>query len=153
MAHMLRPLVERWMEATAEHHLRVTRSQIIARGFSNRCPNCSNHSLFPPRSLRIREVCPVCELKFDPGGGFWLGPLVINYTVTALLFVSPLLVLGVRGVLPLNLAIGLAIVLGGFGIPLLLYRTSWSWWLMLYFFFFPYRLPANWAGPGSDEME
>lgn len=92
-------------------------------------------------------------MKFDPGGGFWLGPWVMNYTFTAVCFVSPLLLLGARGVLPLPLVIGLAVVLGGFGIPLLLYRSSWSWWLMLYFFFFPYRLPGNWAGPGSDEME
>ena len=141
------------MEAAVGHHLRVTRSQIVARGFSNRCPNCGNRSLFPPGSLRIREVCPVCELKFDPGGGFWLGPLIINYTVTAVFFVSPLLLLGTRDVLPLKLAIVLSVVLGGFGIPLLLYRSSWSGWLMIYFFFFPYRLPANWAGPGSDEMD
>ena len=141
------------MGSTAGHHLRVTRSDVISRGLGNRCPNCGNHSLFPPRSLRIREVCPVCELKFDPGGGFWLGPWVINYTLTAVLFVSPLLLLGVRDVLPVQLAIGLAVVLGGFGIPLLLYRSSWSWWLMIYFFFSPYRLPGNWAGPGSDETE
>ncbi len=95
----------------------------------------------------------MCELKFDPGGGFWLGPWAINYVVCVVFIVVPLLVLGVSGVLPMKLAIGLAIALGGFGVPLLLYRTSWSWWLMIYFFFFPYRLPANWAGPGSDEME
>ena len=63
------------------------------------------------------------------------------------------MVLGVRGVLPLKLAIGLAVALGGFGVPLLLYRSSWSWWLMIYFFFFPYRLPVNWEEPDSDEME
>lgn len=95
----------------------------------------------------------MCELKFDPGGGFWLGPWVINYTVTAACFVSPMLVLGVRGVLPLKLAIVLAVVLGGFGIPLLLYRCSWSWWLMIYFFFFPHKLPANGAGIGAHDQE
>lgn len=141
------------MEAAVGHRWRIPRSEIVARGLANRCPNCGNHSLFPPRSLRIHPVCPVCELEFDPGGGFWLGPWVINYTVTVVAFVSPLLVLGVRDVVPLKLAIGLAVALGGFGIPLLLYRASWSWWLMIYFFFFPYRLPANWTGPGGDEMD
>jgi uncharacterized protein (DUF983 family) len=152
-AHLPGSLVEGLMETAAGHHLHVSRPEIIARGCSNRCPNCGHHSLFPARSLRLHQECPVCRLKLDPGGGFWLGPLVINYTVTALFVVLPLLVLGVQGVLPLKLAIGLAVVLGGFGIPFLLYRASWSWWLMLYFFFFPYRLPANGAGPGSDEME
>jgi hypothetical protein len=70
-AHLpLRP-VEYRTEAATGHHLRVTRSDVIA-GLGNRCPNCGNPSLFPPRSLRIREVCQVCELKIDPGGGFWL---------------------------------------------------------------------------------
>lgn len=78
---------------------------------------------------------------------------MINYTVAVVFFVSPILVLGARDVIPINLAIGLAAGLGGFGIPFLLYRSSWSWWLMIYFFFFPYRLPGNGAGPGSDEME
>lgn len=77
---------------------------------------------------------------------------MINYTVTAVCFVSPILVLGVRDMVPLRLAIGLAIA-GGLLIPLLLYRRSWSWWLMFYFFFFPYKLPANGAGTGPHAQE
>lgn len=91
-------------------------------------------------------------MTLDPGGGFWLGPWVINYTVTAVCFVSPILVLGIRDVLPLKLAIALAVT-GGLVIPLLLYRRSWSCWLMLYFFFFPYKLPANGAGTGPHAQE
>jgi uncharacterized protein (DUF983 family) len=140
------------MDATAGSQLRVTRSQIISRGFANRCPNCSNRSLFPPGSLRIRAECPVCEMTFDPGGGFWLGPLVINYTLTVVVFVSPLLLLGVRDVLPLSVAVGLAIA-GGLLIPVLLYRRSWSWWLMIYFFLSPEKLPANGAGIGPHAQE
>jgi hypothetical protein len=78
---------------------------------------------------------------------------VINYTVTVLIFVVPLLLFGMRDVLPMKLAIGLAVSLGGFGIPLLLYRSSWSWWLMIYFCLFPSRLPGNWEGAGSDEID
>lgn len=91
-------------------------------------------------------------MTLDPGGGFWLGPWVINYTVAAVCFVSPILVLGIRDVLPLKLAIALAVT-GGLVIPLLLYRRSWSWWLMLYFFLFPYKLPANGAGTGPHAQE
>jgi uncharacterized protein (DUF983 family) len=131
-------------------HPRVTRAQILSRGFHNRCPNCGHHSLFRPHSLRVHERCPDCGLLLDPGEGFWLGPLVLNYTLTVVLFVVPLIVLGVRGVVPLTLAIVLAVLIGGIGLPLLLYRPSWSWWLMLWFFFLPERLPAN-GGGRSDE--
>lgn len=140
------------MEAANSPPLRVTRSQIVARGMGNRCPNCGNRSLFMPGSLRIREVCPVCEMTFNPGRGFWLGPAVINYTVTAVCFVSPLLVLGVLDLIPLKWAIGLAIA-AGLAVPLLLYRRSWSGWLMLYFFVFPFRLPSNGAGTGPHAQE
>ncbi len=126
--------------------LHVTRAQIVSRGFANRCPNCGEHTLFPPRSLRIHETCPACGVAFDPGSGFWLGPLVINYTLSVVFFVVPFMVLGVRGVLPIGLAVGLAVVGGGFAVPLLLYRSSWSWWLMVYYYFLPDRLPAN-GGP------
>jgi uncharacterized protein (DUF983 family) len=133
------------MELTADTRLNVTRVQIIERGLVGRCPNCGNRSLFPPKSLRIREACPACDLVFDPGGGFWLAPWIINYCVSVICVVSPIVVLGVREILSLPVAIALAVILGGFAVPLLLYRLSWSWWLMVYYFFFPHRLPENFA--------
>lgn len=141
------------MHATAGSRLEVTRPEIIHRGLANRCPNCGSHSLFPPRSLHIHENCPVCGLQFDPGGGFWLGPWVINYMITAVCFVLPLIVLGVNEVMPLALAVVLAILIGGFGLPMLLYRWSWSWWLMVYFFVSPDKLPANEAGLEAHAQE
>jgi uncharacterized protein (DUF983 family) len=136
------------MQITAGIRQNVPRAQIIERGLVGRCPNCGNRSLFAPRSLRIREACPICELVFDPGGGFWLGPLVINYCTSVFVVVCPLIVLGVREIIPLRLAIALAVLVGGVAVPLLLYRLSWSWWLMIYFFFFPHRLPENFAHGG-----
>lgn len=142
------------MDATAGSRLNVTRPEIIHRGLANRCPNCGSHSLFPPRSLHVHENCPVCGMEFNPpGGGYWLGPWVINYTITALLVVLPLIVLGVTDEMPPALAVVLAILIGGFGVPMLLYRWSWSWWLMVYFFFSPQKLPANGAGLGAHAQE
>lgn len=92
-------------------------------------------------------------MTFDQGAGFWLGPWVINYTITAVGFVAPMIMLGVTGAIPLPLAVALAAVLGGFGVPVLLYRPSWSGWLMIYFFLFPYKLPANGAGTGAHAQE
>lgn len=116
---------------------------MLKRGLVGRCPNCANRSLFAPKSLRVRECCPICELPFNPGGGFWLGPLVINYAISAFGFVIPILLLGLQGVLPLGVAVVLAVSLGCLGLPLLLYRRSWAWWLMIYYSLLPHELPAN----------
>lgn len=133
--------------AANENILVVPRGEILARGLSGRCPNCGHDSLFPDDALRIREACPVCGLVFDPGGGFWLGPWVINFTITAFAVVLPLILLGVRGMIPFSLAAILAVLVGVVLLPWLLYRRSWSWWLTLYFYFLPHKLPAN----GSEE--
>jgi hypothetical protein len=55
--------------------------------------------------------------------------------------------------LPLNGAIALAVIVGGFIVPLLLYRLSWSWWLMINFFWSPHKLPANSAEPENDPKD
>lgn len=94
----------------------------------------------------------MCELRFSAGASFWLGALLLDYTVTAVLFVVPLLLLGAHGIVPLALATDLAVAVGGVVIPVLLYRASWSWWLMLYFFFLPQELPSNGEGLAFDEL-
>jgi uncharacterized protein (DUF983 family) len=129
----------------------VTKGEIIARGLSHRCPNCGGRTLCPPRSLRIRRRCPICRTAFDRGEGFFLGPWVLNYTLAAFVFVLPVIVAGARG----GISWTTSLVLAGVGctaIPLLFYRSSWSWWLMLYFVFLPQSLPAN-GGPIGDKEE
>ena len=42
-------------------------------------------------------------------------------------------------------------LLAGLFAPLLLYRLSWAWWLMLYYFFLPDNLPANRDGGAEDD--
>lgn len=129
----------------------VTKSQVIARGWTKRCPNCGRPTLFPSRSFRINRRCPACGAGFDRGDGFFLGPWVLNYAVTVFGFVLPVIVLGARGTLPWGVATGLAVA-GSLALPAALYRLTWSWWLMLYFFFLPDRLPAN-GGPVDRREE
>jgi hypothetical protein len=77
---------------------------------------------------------------------------VLNYTVAVFLFVLPALVAGVRGAIPWSAAL----VLAGIGctvLPLLLYRSTWSWWLMLYFSIQPGSLPANGGPIGAQEED
>jgi len=130
----------------------VTKRQIVARGLTLRCPNCGHHTLFPPKSLRIRRRCPDCGTGFDRGEGFFLGPWVLNYTVAVFLFVLPAIIAGVRGVISTTLSLVLALA-GCVVLPFLLYRSSWSWWLMLYFYFLPQSLPANGGATGADEED
>jgi uncharacterized protein (DUF983 family) len=131
--------------------MKVTKAQILARGMSNRCPNCGERTLFPPHSLRIRRRCPKCGTGFDRGEGFFLGPWVLNYTVAVFLFVLPSIVAGVRGGISWTVALVLAAI-GCTVLPLLIYRSTWSWWLMLYFYFLPESLPAN-GGPVGELEE
>lgn len=130
----------------------VTKREIIARGISHRCPNCGRHTLFAPRSFRIRRRCPECGTGFDRGDGFFLGPWVLNYTVAVFVFVLPALVLGVRGAIPWAVTVAIA-ALGCTLVPVLLYRSTWSWWLMLYFYFLPQSLPANGGAVGAAEED
>jgi uncharacterized protein (DUF983 family) len=132
--------------------MNVTRAQIIRRGLANRCPNCGERTLFPPRSFRVHRRCPSCGTGFDRGEGFFLGPFVLNYTVCVFFFVLPAILLGSAGVIPW----GVALVLAGLGclvLPALLYRRMWSAWLMLYFYFIPQRLPANGGATGAEEED
>jgi len=132
--------------------MKVTRSEILARGLTNRCPNCGEKTLFPPRSFHVRRRCPTCNTGFDRGEGFFLGPWVINYTVAAFVFVLPVIVAGARGVISWTMSLLLAAA-GCTLVPVLLYRSTWSWWLMLYFWILPQSLPANGGPTGTAEED
>jgi uncharacterized protein (DUF983 family) len=133
--------------------MKVTRRQIIARGLAGHCPNCGAHTLFKPGSrFQINPECPVCGLKFERGDGFFLGPFVINYTVTVSFFIIPIVLLTVFGVIN-SLAGIITAGVAALAIPILLYRRSWSWWLMTYFYFLPQKLPNNREELHEDEEE
>lgn len=131
--------------------LHVTRRQIVSRGLHHTCPNCGGHTLFQTgKRFALNPTCPACGLKLDRGDGFFLGPFVISYTVTVAFAIVPLLVLAIFGVIGPTPAI----ILGGgcaLAIPALLYRSSWSWWLMGYFYFLPEKLPHNRGARCEDE--
>jgi uncharacterized protein (DUF983 family) len=133
--------------------MQVSRSQILKRGLANHCPNCGAHSLFPPApSLRINPACRECRMKFDRAEGFFLGPFVINYTVTVVLFIIPVVLLYTQNVIG-RTAMVIGIVFGTLVLPALLYRRSWGWWLTTYFYFLPQKLPNNRSTMGEDDEE
>jgi uncharacterized protein (DUF983 family) len=133
--------------------MKVTQGQILARGLANHCPNCGGHTLFPPGSgFRISPQCSECGLKFDRGDGFFLGPFVINYTVTVVGFIIPAILLYVFGAIGRTAMIA-AVIFGALVIPTLLYRRSWGWWLTTYFYFLPQKLPNNREDLGDEGEE
>jgi len=129
----------------------VTKREIVSRGLHLRCPNCGERTLFQTNAMRINRRCPSCRVDLNRGDGFFLGPMVLNYSIAVFLFVIPCILLGASGMFPWAIALGLAAA-GCVILPIVFYRLSWSWWLMLYFWFLPERLPAN-GGLAGGEAE
>ena len=77
----------------------------------------------------------------------WLRP-----SLNWLLLLTPVAILWYFGALSGKVAIGLALGLSALA-PLALYRSSRSWQLMLYYYFFPHHLPANRRELGALEDE
>jgi uncharacterized protein (DUF983 family) len=128
----------------------VTRLQIVARGLTNRCPNCGGRTLFKAGTwFQTNPSCPACGLLIERDEGFFLGSMSLNYGVTLVCFLTPVMLLAYRGVIGVTTAVVLAGV-GSVVFPALFYRSSRSWWLMNYYFFVPQHLPANRIVTASD---
>ncbi|HTB80236.1 MAG TPA: DUF983 domain-containing protein [Opitutaceae bacterium] len=123
--------------------MKVTRGQILGRGLTNRCPNCGGRTLFKPGTFfELNKECASCGLKIERDEGFFLGSMSLNYGVTLVCFLTPVMLLAYYHVIGVTLAVVLAGV-GSVLFPALFYRSSRSWWLMNYYFFLPQHLPAN----------
>lgn len=120
--------------------MQVSRWRILARGLTLRCPNCGHPDIFT--GLRLRATCPLCFMALQRGSGWWLGPLVINYGLVVFALVLPSIGAGLLGWIPLRWGVILALA-SGLLAPLLLYRWSWSLWLLVYYLVLPRELPAN----------
>jgi uncharacterized protein (DUF983 family) len=133
--------------------MKVTRLQMVARGLSNRCPNCGGRTLFRKGSwFEVNKECPRCGLQFERDEGFFIGSMSLNYGVTIACFLAPVMLLAYYGVIGTTTAIVLAGA-GSIGFPIIFYRSSRSWWLMQYYVLFPTHLPANMdpPHPGSGD--
>lgn len=125
--------------------MNVTRVQIVSRGLSNRCPNCGARTLFKADTFfQINRECGACAFQIEREGdeGFFLGSMSLNYGVTLVCFLVPVMLLAYYKVIGVTLAVVLA-GLGSIIFPALFYRSSRSWWLMNYYVFFPRHLPSN----------
>jgi DNA-directed RNA polymerase subunit RPC12/RpoP len=133
--------------------MRVGRLQIVARGLANRCPNCGGRTLFRPGTLfQVNSECPACGLKIERDEGFFIGSMSLNYGVTLVCFLLPVMLLAYFDVIGTTCAAILAGA-GAIFFPALFYRSSRSWWLMNYYFFLPRHLPANREALPPEEDE
>jgi len=72
--------------------MKVTRLQVVARGLRNRCPNCGAPTLFRKGSwFDVNKECPSCGLRFERDEGFFLGSMSLNYGVTLVCFLTPVM--------------------------------------------------------------
>ncbi len=121
----------------------------MARGLTNRCPNCGGRTLFRPgHPFELNRECPRCGLRLERDEGVFLGAMSLNYGVTLVGGLGTVLALAWYHVIA---ALTAGILAGGVAVflPILLYRPSRSWWLMNYYVFLPQHLPAN-KNPAHD---
>lgn len=119
----------------------VTTGQLILRGFTNRCPNCGGRTVF--RGLiKMHDRCAHCGLRFEREDGFFFGAAVINYTVTAVLLLIPVLVLVFTQRVSVLQAMIFALLWCAI-FPALFYRWSKSLWMMTYYLFVRQDLVAE----------
>ena len=131
--------------------MKVTQGQIIARGLTNCCPNCGGKTLFRAGTyFELNKDCPACGLQIVKEDGFFLGAMSLNYGVTLVCFLTPIGLLWYAGVLGDTAASILALA-AAIIVPVLLYRASRSWQLMLYYFFLPQHLLANRRELGAED--
>jgi uncharacterized protein (DUF983 family) len=123
---------------------------LMLRGVLLRCPSCGRPTLVRG-PLRVNDRCRVCGLPFEHDEGFFLGALVLNYTVSFLFGILPAIVLTVRGTFSVPAAIGSACV-ASVVFPILFYWHAKSLWLASYYFFVPDDLrPSRWQQPVAEE--
>ena len=123
----------------------------MIRGLQCRCPNCGGKTLFrKDKVLHVNAACPNCGMPIERDEGGFLGSLSLNYGVTLVFYLVPLLLLYLFGVLS-GMVASIAAGIGAVVVPVLLYRPSRSWWLMNYYLVLPHHLPANQRDLAPDE--
>ena len=133
--------------------MKVTKGQIFNRGITHCCPNCGAKKLFQADAFfALNPECPDCGLKIERDEGFFLGSMSLNYAVTTVGFLFPVLILYLVGALS-GMVAAVTAGVGALGFPVLFYRSSRSWWLMSYYFFLPHHLPANCGAAPDNEDE
>ena len=101
----------------------------VLRGLALRCPACGEGAMSPAwwAFTRLRDACPACGTRFEPGRGEWTGALMFAqgfYFTVSLMGLFALILL--RQGLP---ALLLWLVLSAVLLPLATYRNFKGAWV------------------------
>jgi len=104
---------------------RVKLRTVLARGLRRLCPSCGRDKVFLGL-LKVKERCASCGFNCRPEGGYYLGAIYINYSLTAVLALG----LGFWLTLAGKPTMGFGVALGiGVLFPLMFFQLSRSLWL------------------------
>lgn len=133
----------------AEPALKITRSDIIARGLLCRCPNCGQRGLLATW-FRLGKACRSCGMDLARSAGIYSGTTSIGYVAAIVCVIIPVCLLVVSGVLSVRAGVLLGIF-GSFGFIVLIYPAMLCWMVMAYHVALPEELPVNGGRPGEAE--
>lgn len=123
--------------------MRPPLGQALQRSLRLRCPNCGHGALFA-RWFRMLRGCPRCRLSYFRESGYYVGAMIINYGVTAVLvtaayLLSLLLADFVQFSINTKIALWMAFAVL---LSLALMRHSYSLWLAVDFWVEPWEPPT-----------
>ncbi len=112
-----------------------SREIALRRSLRGRCPRCNGATLFKS-SFRLHERCPSCGLPLELEDGWSYGAVPLNYALACLAWVLPIGLCALVGLVPVRLAVMVA--LGGvIVIPILTFRFTKALWVGLYYTLVP----------------
>ncbi|MPZ54721.1 MAG: DUF983 domain-containing protein [Acidimicrobiia bacterium] len=103
--------------------------KMFGRALARRCPRCGSSGVFASWFTLV-EDCPGCGFHFEREDGYWIGAMIVNTTITFVLFI----VVFVGGLLLTwpdpNWGLILGVTIGvNLLLPIILYplsKTVWS---------------------------
>lgn len=104
---------------------------LIRRALARKCPACGGGALFASY-LRMNSKCAACGRTYWSNEGEWIGPMVIDYSATALGALVAWTLLEFLGApIAMQIAIPAAIVVGGGLLVLPWSRSFWTAFLFI----------------------
>ncbi len=126
----------------------LPRKIILRRSLRHHCPRCDRSSVFRS-TFRLHERCPHCGLPLELEDGWSYGAVPLNYTLACVVWVLPVALLALFGVLSVNTAVITALC-GVLVVPVLTFRFTKALWVGIYYAAVPGELRVREEGEKGD---
>ncbi|MCC5805608.1 MAG: DUF983 domain-containing protein [Opitutales bacterium] len=126
----------------------LPRETILRRSLRHRCPRCDRPSVFKS-AFRLHERCPHCGLPLEMEDGWSYGAVPLNYTFACVVWVLPVALLTLFGLLSVKTAVIVAL-LGVLVVPVLTFRLTKALWVGIYYAAVPGELRVRKEGEKGD---